>query len=128
MKYIELIFFHHNQNQDKDSIRFVNIFKILQFGINSTNFMNKTSTKGLLASKCDVGNWIFSKLGTFREIVWNFFSYFWFFLDFLGGTFWEDFFGRNFWEDFLRGLFWEDCFRRILFGRIFLGGILCLYC
>ena len=29
------------------------------------NFPKKTSPKGSSASNCDVGNWIFSKLGTF---------------------------------------------------------------
>ena len=88
----------------------------------------KTSLKGFSASKCDVENWIFSKLGTFWEICLKFFwifSGFWgeffgFFLDFfwmnflgnlrriflwgclifLGGFFGEDFFRRIFWEDF----------------------------
>ena len=56
----------------------------------------KTSPKGFSASKCDVGNWIFSK------------SY----------KFFEEFCWRNFfWWNFLRGFF----------GRIFLGGILCLH-
>ena len=53
----------------------------------------KTSPKGFSASKGDVGNWIFSKLGTFWELFW---------------IFCEDFFRRIFWEDF--------------FGRTFLGG------
>ena len=78
----------------------------------------------VLASKCDVGKWIFSKLGTFSEIVRNFLGFFWefwgdffgFFLDYL-----EEFFGKIFWEDFLwriflGGSFWED-FWEDFFGR-----------
>ena len=50
-----------------------------------------TSLKGFSASKCDVGNWIFSKLGTFWEIFWIFFwIFFWrfFFEDLLGSDLW----------------------------------------
>ena len=64
----------------------------------------KTSPKGFSASKCDVGNWIFSKLGTFREIVWKIFGIcfgiFFFFLDFFSRIFLEDLFGGFFWEEF----------------------------
>ena len=70
----------------------------------------KQARKGFSASKCDVGNLISSKLGTFREIVWKFFG---FFRDFLGGIFWiflEEFFGKIFCEDFLGGFFWEEFF------------------
>ena len=56
-----------------------------------------TSPKGFSASKCDVGNWIFTKLETFWEIV----LMFWFF----GGIFWKNFFGGFFGEDFLGGMF-----------------------
>ena len=62
--------------------------------------MGITSPRGFLASKCYVGNWIFSK-------SWEFFG------DFFG-NFLDDFFGRN----FLGGIFWEDILR----------GILCLHC
>ena len=63
-------------------------------------FYQQTSPKGVSASKCDVGNWIFSKsfldfFGKFLEI----------FLELFGGFFW-----RNFLKEF--------------FGRNFLGGIL----
>ena len=60
----------------------------------------KTSPKGFSASKCDIGNWIFSKLGIFEKL-------FGIFLDFsgmFGGNvldFLEDFFG----EDFFGGFF-----------------------
>ena len=55
-------------------------------------------------------NWIFSKLGTFRETVWKFFGFFRAllgecFLDFSGGIFWEDFLGG-----FLAGFSWEEFF------------------
>ena len=59
-------------------------------------------TKGFSASKCNVGKWIFSKLGTCWEIVWKDFGFFWgIFWIFLGGIFFEEFFGcfffaRNF--------------------------------
>ena len=74
-----------------------------------SQFSMSTSPKGFSASKCDVGNWIFSKLGTFWEIDWNFFRFF---------------------QDFRRvflGIFLEF-FSEEFLGRIFLGGILCLYC
>mgnify|MGYP007048896769 CR=1 FL=1 len=62
---------------------------------------------GFSASKCDVGNWMFLKLGIFWEIFWKSFG---FFLDF-----WEEFFWRIVWEDFfgmdfLGGIFWEEFF------------------
>ena len=77
----------------------------------SLRFKQKeTSPKGFSASKCDAGNWIFSKLGIF-----------WIFSGFLRGIFWI------FWRNFL-----EEFFGRISFGgifnKIFLGGIFCLYC
>ena len=105
----------------------------------------KTSPKGFSASKCDVGNWIFSKSWNFLrkclDIFWNLwgiffiFLFFWklfgnfwnfifliFFSKFLGnfseGFFWEDFLGGFFWEDFFGRIFWED-----FFGRNSLGGI-----
>ena len=37
----------------------------------------ETSPKGFPASKCDVGNWIFSKLGTFEKLFEIFFDFFW---------------------------------------------------
>ena len=49
----------------------------------------KTSSKGFLAFKCDVGNWIFSKLRIFSEFFMRIF------LDFLGGFFKEGFLRRN---------------------------------
>ena len=50
-------------------------------------FSRKTSPKGFSASKCDVGNWIFSKSKElFEKLLENFLE------DFLGGIFWEDFF------------------------------------
>ena len=64
----------------------------------------KTSPKGFLASKCDVGNWIFSKLGTFEKFVRNS-------LEIFGGFFWN-FFWRNLFGGFLEGLF-GGCFGRI---------------
>ena len=69
----------------------------------------KTSPKGFSASKCDVGNWMFSKLGTFWEIFCKFFGFF------------QDF--RFFFRIFL-GIFFGGIFREDLFGRIFLGGFL----
>ena len=46
----------------------------------------RISPKGFLASKCNVGNWIFSKLGSF----WGIFL----------GRFFGRIFGRIFWEEF----------------------------
>ena len=74
----------------------------------------KTSPKGFLASKCDVGNWIFSKLGIFEKFVRNS-------LEIFGGFFWN-FFWRNLFGGFLEGFCLED----VLGG--FFGGILCLHC
>ena len=59
----------------------------------------ETSPKGFSASKCDVGNWIFSKskvcfeklLGKFLDFVWNFLEEF-----FLEEFFWRKFFWKNF--------------------------------
>ena len=88
----------------------------------------QTSPKGFSASKCDVGNWIFSKSKEFFEKLLGKILDLWgnFLEDFLGGifgrNFWEEFFGRNFfgrifleevfgrnfWEKFLGGYFWED--------------------
>ena len=99
--------FHHMQSVKKKE----NIF------IKNRQITAKTSPKGFSASKCDVGNWIFSKLGTFWEIVWKFFGFikdffgefFEFFLEgFLRGIFWEDFLGGFFFEDFFGRIFWED--------------------
>ena len=72
--------------------------------------------------------WLFSRvlggillifLGIFRRIFFG--GLFW--KDFFGGIFlegffWKDFFGENFMEEFFGGFF----------GRIFLGGIICLHC
>jgi hypothetical protein len=87
-----------------------------------------TTPKGFSATKCDVGNWTFSKskeffeklLGKFLDFLGNFLENFLggiFWEEFLGGIFWEEFFwknifGRNFWEDFFGGFFWEDFFGR----------------
>ena len=73
----------------------------------------QTSPKGFSASKCDVGNWIFSKLGTFLEIVRKFFGFLRDFFEELLG-----FFLDFFWKYFLGGFFLED----------FFGGFFCLYC
>ena len=88
----------------------------------------ETSPKGFSASKCDVWNWIYSKLGIFEKLsgnFLNFFGIFWgfcfgFFLDFV----WRNFVGRNFFGRIFSGGF----FREDFFGRIFLRGILCLHC
>ena len=66
-----------------------------------------TSPKGFSASKCDVGNWICSKLGIFEKLSGNF-------LDFLG------FFGIFFW--IFRGFFLEEYFLEEFFGEDFFGG------
>ena len=68
-------------------------------------FNEKTSPKGFSASKCDVGNWIFSK-------SW----------EFLGGNFLGYFFLRNFWEEFFERIFLGEIFCEVYFGRNFLGG------
>ena len=84
----------------------------------------KTSPKGFSASKCDIGNWIFSKLGIFEKFLGNSLVFLGiFFLDFswilFGGIFLEDFFWRIFLEDF----FW-----RIFFGGIFFFYSYSLFC
>ena len=56
-----------------------------------------------LASKCDVGNWIFSKSWDFFEKLLGFLA-----RNFLGGIFLEEFFWRN----SLGGFFCEDFFGR----------------
>ena len=95
-------------------------------------FRNQTSPKEFSASKCDVGNRIFSKSKDFFEkLHGNFLDFLGNFLeDFLGGIFWEEFlegiFGRNFFgriflEEVFGRNFWED-----FFGRNSLGGILTL--
>ena len=86
----------------------------------------ETSPKGFSASKCDVGNWIFSKSKDFFEKLLGNFLYFLegIFGEIFWRIFWEEFFGRIFREEFFRRNFlgeicWED-----FFGRIFLRGIL----
>ena len=73
-----------------------------------------TSPKGFSASKCDVGNWIFSKSKEFLrnclENYWIFLGFFW--RIFLEEFFWKNFFGGSFWKEFLGGIFWEDFFWR----------------
>ena len=64
-------------------------------------FVMKTSLKGFLTSKCDVGNWIFFQIRNFVKNCLKFFGLFRNFLDFferifLGGFFW----GGFFWEEF----------------------------
>ena len=82
----------------------------------------KTSPRGFLASKCNVGNWIFQNLRIFLESFWNFFK----------SIFFEGCFLRDFLGGLLRRNFVQDIFGRIsleeLFGRNFLEGILCLHC
>ena len=105
-----------------------------------------------LVSKCDVGNWIFSKSKDFFEKLLGFvggiFLNFWgnflrFFLeDVFGGMFMEEnFLGRFFWDKFfwrifLGEIFLEEFFLGGFFGKNFLGGtiwedflggIFCLY-
>jgi hypothetical protein len=79
----------------------------------------KTSPKGFSAYKCDVGNWIFSKLGIFEKLFGNC-------LDFLGiffgGFFWRFFFWRIFLEEVFWRIFWEDFFLGGFFREDFLGG------
>ena len=67
-----------------------------------------TSPKGFSASKCDVGNWIFSKsLEFFEKLFGNFLSIFGEFPGrFLGRNFW----GEIFWKDFFGRIFWEESF------------------
>ena len=80
----------------------------------------ETSPKGFSASKCDVGNWIFSKSKEFFEKLLGKF------LDLrgiFGGLFERNFLGGIFGRNFLGGIFWEDFFGRVFlglfFGRIF---------
>ena len=102
----------------------INFLNDIYFFIISIERGIKTSPKLFSASKCDVGNWIFSKLWIFEKFFGNSLDFLRKFLEdfmggFLEGFFWEDFFGGGFlWEDFLGGIF---------LGRIFLGGILCLH-
>ena len=86
----------------------------------------ETSPKGFLASKYDVGNWIFSKSFFFWNCFWNILEFFLNFLLIFFAIFLEDFFGGIFWEKFFGRIFWEDLFGRI-FGMNYLGQILCLY-
>ena len=96
-------------------------------------FHGQTSPKGFLASRCDVGDWTFSKSQKYFEKLFRFFFDFLgifkrtFLEEFLQGNFWEKFLGRIFQEDFLGGffrrIFWEDFLGRI-FWEDFLGGIL----
>ena len=66
-------------------------------------YLKKTSPKGFSASKCDVGNWIFSKSWEFFEKLFGNF------MDFLGSLLriFGEFFGNflGFVWDFL-GIFW----------------------
>jgi hypothetical protein len=98
--------------------------KGLSYSFDTSRDFVLTSPKGFSASKCDEGNWIFSKSYKFFEnFFWKYFGFFWYFFgNFLGGFFWRNFLGGIFWEKFfgrifLGGFFWED-----FFGRIFLGG------
>ena len=72
--------------------------------IKSTNSVI-TSPKGFSASKCDVGNRIFSKSKAFFEKMLGKF------LDFVG-EFFGGFFGRMFWGGFFGRIFWEEFFGR----------------
>ena len=78
--------------------------------------MGKASPKGFSASKCEVGSWIFSKLGIFEKFFGFFWDFFWdfFFLDFLGEIFLKDFF----WGGFFLGIFWKDFFGRNAFVKV----------
>ena len=64
----------------------------------------ETSPKGVSASKCDVGNWKFSKSGIFEKLFGNSVDFFWIFLGFLGEFF--GFFLDCFWRIFFEGFFW----------------------
>ena len=79
-------------------------FLCFKFPLNPLRFvshernLDKTSPKRFSASKCDVGNWIFSKswefFGTFLEYLWEFFGVFADFLgNFLGNVL--EFFGNS---------------------------------
>ena len=81
----------------------------VQFQLLSFESEKKTSPKGFSASKCDVGNWIFSKSWEFLGGIFgrNFLKNF-FWKKFFGSIFGRNFFGKlflekNYWEDF-----WED--------------------
>ena len=65
-------------------------------GMKRNGKVKKTSPKGFSASKRDIGNWIFSKLGIFEKL-----------LDFLG------LFGVFFW------IVLDEFFWRIIFGGFF---------
>jgi hypothetical protein len=67
-------------------------------------FVIKTSPKGFSASKCGVGNWIFSK--------------------FLGGIFGRSFLVKLLLEKKIGGHFWKELFGKTFFGKKFLGGFL----
>ena len=88
-------------------VRFVYTLTQLTYVLLISTFVNKTSPKGFWASKCDVRNWLFSKLGTFEKL-------FGFFGDFLGifvGFFWEifwEFIRRIFLGGFLFSFFWRN--------------------
>ena len=69
----------------------------------SSAIFNVLGPKGFSASKCDLGNWIFSKLGIFEK----FFGHS---LDFLGIYFWIFFLRNFFWGFFGRIFFWEEFF------------------
>ena len=66
--------------------------------------ITETSPKGFSASKCDVGNWIFSKSYEFFEILSGFFFDIWRIFRIFFGFFW------NFWEDFLEGILCLHCY------------------
>ena len=69
--------------------------------------LRKTSPKGFSASKCNVGKWIFSKLGTFWEKISGVLQdFFWFFIDFVL-------------KEYFRRIFLQSVFLEF-FGRIFL--------
>ena len=78
-----------------------------EHSIPNFEFSTKTSPKGFSASKFDVGNWIFSKLGIFEKFFGNSFD---FFGILFGGFFGKIFFGGIFWEDFFERIFWEEFF------------------
>jgi hypothetical protein len=67
-----------------------------------SEFLNLSSPKGLLASKCDVGNCIFSKsYEFFQKLFGNFLGSLWiFFGNLSGGFIWRIFLGEIFWEKF----------------------------
>ena len=93
-------------------------------GVKKYQFYVVTSPKGFWASKCDVGNWIFSNcLRNCWEFFFDFLGNFW---EFFRRIFWGDFLGKFFWRIFLGGFFWRNFFGEIFweefFGKIFLGG------